>query len=64
METVDVAEGDSIVTALAALDETDSALRALYRELAHDPDRAAEREEERALLHERRLSLAQSVGLG
>src|SRR5580700_8844992 len=48
---------------LADLEEADGAVRALYRELAADPDRAAEYEPRLKDLHARRLDLAQRVGL-
>jgi uncharacterized Zn-binding protein involved in type VI secretion len=48
---------------LAELEEADDALRALYRELAADPDRASEYEPRLKDLHARRLDLAQRVGL-
>jgi hypothetical protein len=48
---------------LRALDEADAELRALYRQLAKDPDLASESERQLKDLHARRLDLAQRVGL-
>jgi len=48
---------------LEALDEADAALRALYRQLADDPDLAGENEPKLKELHGKRLDLAQRVGL-
>ena len=59
----DAAADDALREPLAALDEADTALRALYRQLADDPDRAPEHEPALKELHARRLDLAQRVGL-
>src|ERR1019366_7102957 len=48
---------------LVELEEADGAVRALYRELAADPDLAGEYEPRLKDLHARRLDLAQRVGL-
>src|SRR5258708_36951633 len=48
---------------LVELEEADDAVRALYRELAADPDLAGEYEPRLKDLHARRLDLAQRVGL-
>jgi hypothetical protein len=50
-------------TLLAQLDEADGAVRALYQELAADPDLAGEYEPQLKELHAKRLDLAQRVGL-
>lgn len=48
---------------LTSLDEADAALRALYRQLAEDPDLAVAHDARLKELHARRLDLAQRVGL-
>jgi hypothetical protein len=48
---------------LVELEEADGAVRALYREVAADPDRAGEYDPRLKDLHARRLDLAQRVGL-
>jgi hypothetical protein len=48
---------------LAQLDEADAAVRAIYGELAADPDLAGEYEPRLKELHARRLDLARRVGL-
>ncbi len=51
---------DELLETLAGVDES---LRAIYLQLADDPDRASELESQRTELHTRRLQLAQLVGL-
>jgi hypothetical protein len=57
------AASDDLDGLLHALDETDAALRALYRQLAENPDLASENESKLKELHAKRLDLAQRVGL-
>ena len=54
---------DDLEGLLRTLDEADIALRALYRHLADDPDRATEYEPKLRDVHSRRIELAQRVGL-
>jgi predicted Zn-dependent protease len=58
-----VAAIDDLDGLLHALDEADAALRALYRQLADNPDLASENESKLRELHAKRLDLAQRVGL-
>jgi hypothetical protein len=63
MNPGDPATSDDLEGPLRALDEVDADLRALYRQLAEDPDLAGEHEPRLKDLHARRLDLAQQVGL-
>jgi len=58
-----VAAIDDLDGLLHALDEADAAVRALYRQLAENPDLAGENESKLKELHAKRLDLAQRVGL-
>jgi hypothetical protein len=52
-----------LVTQLEQLDQADSALRTIYRQLAENPDAAPEYETALRELHRKRLELAQQVGV-
>ena len=55
--------GDDLEVVLDALVEADELLRALYRQLAENPDLASEHEIKLKELHAKRRDLAQQVGL-
>jgi hypothetical protein len=63
MNPGDPAPSEAFEAQLRALDEADADLRALYHQLAEDPDLASEREAQLRDLHAQRLDLAQRVGL-
>src|ERR1700722_2481699 len=63
MNRSDLTASDDLDGLLDALDEGDGALRALYRQLAENPDLAGEHEPQLKELHAKRLCLAQQVGL-
>jgi hypothetical protein len=63
MDLGDTGTNDDLDGILHALDEADAAVRAMYRQLAGDPDLAGECEPKLKELHGRRLDLAQRVGL-
>jgi hypothetical protein len=64
MNRSDVAASDDLDGLLDALDEADGALRALYRQLAENPDLAGEHEPQLKELHAEWKTAVRSAGLG